>query len=329
MKHSYRMRVASLCAAVMWALVAGGICMAGTQPEFPRPVLKGVHEQSPSLAGKGFALEFTLLPAQSPTGPTLGLFGAVRAGFPFTERYGGRLAGAVQIVAIDPATGRVFHGVPERSGTVPLSPLTDSELRKLGQADAIVDEITAYFNVDLVNHLSLPGGQANWNIFLWLDDHLSPAQTYTLSTPVPEGGGKTPPVEKAKSLRVSAAGQTILKSLEPGSVRFEEAGASRCLSGKYVSGVLRFGREQSGASSPGWITVLSLCGHTRTFRYESAPIPMESRKAEGVRFSFRPKDLAGCRSEDERRFFVVMSGRTISNVLVLERGPSKGRVRGK
>ncbi len=313
------LRRRSVCALFMLGFfIVSASCMAKNPVVFQRSVGKGLQKNSPKLPETGPSLIFKLVAATGPEGPTVGLFGAVRVGQPYASRYGGRLAGAVQVVAVDAATGRVFHGVPERPDTAPLSPLSDEEVARLQKGDAVVESIGTYFHMDLYNHLGLPADTAQWYVFLWLDGLLSEmAQT---PGAVQKGKSQSVSVEKLDTqqsdvLMFSAASASDLQMLQPGAIRLKDRSISE-KSPNTLRGMLRFDPESSDSAK--WISVLSLCRNTREFKSVTRKIPGNIKKLQGIIFEVNTEAWGACSAGDEQVFFTAVSGPFASNVLVME-----------
>ncbi len=151
----------------------------------------GVQPQSPALVPGRLSLDFALVPATSPRGSTTALLAAARLPGRFAEIYGGRIEGAVNIVAIDLRTGAVYHNHAERGGTVPLASVMDPDPRP-APGVARFEQIDSYFNVDLRAQLRLPEHGAKYAVFLWLDDMVSPVRVAKLPGPPPSGREERP-----------------------------------------------------------------------------------------------------------------------------------------
>ncbi|MEZ0227759.1 MAG: hypothetical protein ACAI25_03985, partial [Planctomycetota bacterium] len=82
-----------------------------------------------------------------------------------SEFFGGRVTTALEIVAVDLDSGRVFHRSADRR------PLTAPN-------GAGAPVATGHVNVDLVRHLGLPPERRNYAVFLWLDDLVSNVRAF-------------------------------------------------------------------------------------------------------------------------------------------------------
>jgi hypothetical protein len=149
----------------------------------------GVQPQSPPLAPGRMSLDFALVPARSPLGATVALLGAARLPGRFADIYGGRIEGAVNIVAIDLRTGAVYHNHAEPAGVVPLASVMDPD-PKPAPGVARFEQMDSYFNVDLRAQLRLPPHGARYAVFVWLDDMVSPVRVAKLPGPAQRERGE-------------------------------------------------------------------------------------------------------------------------------------------
>ncbi len=290
-------------------------CKAHTLPDSSSRLPENhVHPRSPSATCKGLDLQFNLVPTGKPSVPGLKLAGKVRAAYPYSERYGGRIKSAVQLIAIDPENGCVYQGTPDRPGTVPLDPLSDREIERHKTDQATVSEIEADFTVDLVRQLNLPAKETQWHIFMWMDDCVTPVKTVRLSGQAKSNSMRECLKGNADSMNLHAADNSLVRMLEPGSIRLELS----CLQGTdcEVRGVYRMRPEDKVAK---WLILFSLCQHSRAFRFRSISVQPYGRKASGITFAFNPSTFAKCASEDARAYFLAVAGDAVSNVLAIER----------
>jgi hypothetical protein len=295
--------------SVILVLVFNTACKAEVTLE--KTIKKGLQEASPVLPETGPALEFKLLSAIGPQGPTIALFAAIRAEHPYASRYGGRLAGAVQVIAVDPQTGRVFHGVPERPGTAPLAPIPDKKIAQQMQGDALVDSIETYFTVDLITCLGLPPDAAKWRVFLWLDDMVSTVKEtpgITSKTDKKPVAAKAP-AQQTDLMSFSSVSDKQVQGFNPGEIRLENKGCD----GKKnrVKGILRFDPETSEC---GWVSVLALCRDTRKMKWVTRKIPADMNKSMGVVFELNPDVWGICNTKDQAVFMTAVCGSTVSRV---------------
>jgi hypothetical protein len=143
-----------------------------------KPTWGDAEPGSPSLPKDGFGIYFTLRPARNKNGPTVAFLGAYRLAGHYGDVYGGRIRGALKIVAINPTTGQVYVNNAERPHSTPLDNITDP--RPKGEDDAERVSVEAHFNVDLCVQLGLPPDKAVYSVFVWLDETTSEVKTLDL-----------------------------------------------------------------------------------------------------------------------------------------------------
>jgi hypothetical protein len=130
--------------------------------------------QSPTISPDVPALEFTVKPAVTQTGePTVAIFAAGLLPGRYAEIYGGRIPGALEIVAIESTTGEVFHNEAQRGHAAPISAVMNPAPTPPGPDEATVESIEVHFAVDLRAHLQLPNRLSRYWVFLWLDEMTS------------------------------------------------------------------------------------------------------------------------------------------------------------
>jgi len=253
-----------------------------------RPLWYGPQPQSPRLREDAFTLDFTLEPARHAGAPTLALLGAARLPGRYARTYGGRIHGAVQIVAIELDSGRLYHAVAERAGAVPLTAAMRADTPPQ-RGEAAIEDLETHFNVDLRAHLGLPAQAANYAVFLWLDEVTSPLRLGRL--PGPQG-------QVAPETRVAGARITLVQPAprtKPAAIRVQVAGA--------VDSML----------------VLALDYRSRALKWRRVPAPRQAPGGGGVGFDLDLSDLLAAGGGSQRTFIVASAGQALSNVLVLSR----------
>ena len=311
---------ANICRLIGAVLVFCVLLFSGCKAETPTDSLSRLSEndESPRLSAvtsKGLHLQFNLVPTGKPLSFGLKLVGKVRAPYPYTERYGGRITSAVQLIAIDPENGCVYHGTSDRPGTVPLDPLSDKDIQRHKNDQATVSEIEADFTVDLIRQLNLPAKETQWHIFMWMDDCVTPVKTVRFAGQVNSNSMQECSKGNVDNIvELHAADHSSIEMLGPGSIRLELS----CLQGRdcEVRGVCRVRPEDMDAK---WLSLFSLCQHSRVLHFRSVPVQPEVCRASGITFAFNPNTFAGCTSEDARVYFLAVVGDAVSNVLVIER----------
>jgi hypothetical protein len=291
--------------------------ISGTPVYGPRP-------ESPPLDPDTFALDFTPRPALSQAGPaTVAVFaGGVLPGR-YGEIYGGRVAGALQIVAIELRSGRVSHRNAERGHTVPLSAAMEPAPAPPAPDEAELESLETYFAVDLRAHLGLPPTAASYGVFLWLDEMTSPVRVVQLpgpegaQTPVLPGAGVTDEgfqFRRTEGTPPAAGVEIVLqqRSVAPGAIRIYGTAAPALLA--------------TAPQAPGsdYFTVLALDYRSRSLKWWSYLVPEYARLARDLAFDFDLLTLLGGpgwldATKPPRKAFVLASARgALSRVLTVE-----------
>jgi hypothetical protein len=116
-----------------------------------------------------------LRPARNGNAATVALFAAAHVPGRMAEVYGGRINGAIEIVAMDSATGRVYFRSGERPGAVPFSAVMDRRTTR-DPHSAPTESADTWLNCDLRAYLELPSQAATYVVLLWLDELTSRVQ---------------------------------------------------------------------------------------------------------------------------------------------------------
>ena len=143
-----------------------------TQPQvrpLPKSPCSGRQPETPDVGEALDVLDLALVPAEGGQGETTAAFGVARVGRDLAETYGGRVAGATAIIAIDSLTGLLYQAIPERVDSVPLVPVLRSPA-ELEAMDAVTSALETCFAVDLGEHLALPPSAGHFTVLLWLDE---------------------------------------------------------------------------------------------------------------------------------------------------------------
>jgi hypothetical protein len=275
--------------------------------QIPSKPVHGLQPNSPALPPRGFAFDFAVWPAVDPSGqPTAALFASARLPGRFADIYGGRMEGAVNIVAIEHQTGRVFHRHAEGGHMVPLAGAMNPNPAPPAPGVAYFESIDTYFAVDLRKQLTLPPGAANYATFLWLDEVASPLRWVQLP------GTQTPP-EPLFPDPAAAAIQFRFTSGSPA------AGAADIVLQRTAADMRVYGAVGPGVASAGAgpLTILALDFRSRTLKWHALPL-------NGLAFDFDLLALFGGPGTFDpgpppRRVFVVAASRgALSRVLVVE-----------
>jgi hypothetical protein len=271
---------------VLWLSTVFLSALLAQELVITRPLWYGQQPQSPPLPEDGFALEFTLRPARNAGAPTVALLAAARLPGRYAGMYGGRINGAIQIVAIELDTGRVYHAPAERPGAVPLALVMDPD-RRPRRGEAAVEDIETHFNADLCAHLSLPPNQATYAVFLWLDELTSPVRLAQL--PGPQGQVAPPPKAADARIVLTLAAPTT----QPGRIRIQ------------------------GAAGPAVLTVLALDYRSRALKWRSVPLPKRALQSGESALDLALNGLLAAPGSPQRTFVVANAGQALSNVLVV------------
>jgi hypothetical protein len=253
-----------------------------------RPLWYGPQPQSPRLRQDAFVLDFKLQPARHAGAPTLALLGAARLPGGYARTYGGRIHGAIQVVAIELESGRVYHAVAERAGAVPLAAAMRADTPPQ-RGEATLEDIETHFNADLRAHLGLPMNPANYAVFLWLDEMTSPLRLARLPGPQ----GQVAPETRAAGARITLV-QPAPRT-KPAAIRVQAAGA--------VDSIL----------------VLALDYRSRALKWQRVPEPKQAPAGGKGGIELDLSDLLAAGGRRQKTFIVASAGQALSNVLVLSR----------
>jgi hypothetical protein len=245
-------------------------------------------------------LWFRLAPAHSPESRTLALLGCARLPGRYADVYGGRVSGAIEIVAIGVATGRVYHATAERAGAPPLAGVMHAVPAPPPKGFARAQSMEVWFNADLRGQLGLPPERGEYFVFLWLDEITSQPVRVTLPGTNSANTATSPSFDNPIGIRwTTAAGRApsdgiSLSSIADGRVRGEASHA-------IVKGA-RF------------LNLFVLDYRSRAFvpRTMAAPQPF------GGAFEIDPNSIPGVAPAAGKRFVMVAAGGVVSNVVTLD-----------
>jgi hypothetical protein len=164
---------------------------ANPTPTLANPVYEP-QDLSPALPEDGYALILAVYPAVNEGKSSAAVYASARVAGRHVNIYGGRLAGAIQIVAVDVERGVVYSRNGERGKPVPLPLAMNPNPQPPVKGVASVESAEVYFAVDLVSHLGLPPQGGVYSVFLWLDEMASqprivelPGERTNLSSTLP------------------------------------------------------------------------------------------------------------------------------------------------
>jgi hypothetical protein len=189
-------------------------------------------------------------PATDPFGDTAALSVRAAASARHEAVYGGRVGSAVEIVAIELRSGRVYARTQDHGEAVPLAAVMDPEAGRDVALDT-VGLLTA-FNVDLAWQLALPPEAGHYAVFLWLDELVSPVRVVEL--PFAEKRPGTPAPAARAAAREAAVTLTAASPPPEDAPALFLKDISAQESGRRVRGALKLGavRERllAGAQQP-------------------------------------------------------------------------------
>lgn len=293
--------------------------MENAQPRtLERPVWYGDEVESPELPEEGEALVFEVGSATGPDGETRVLYGGVRAETELAEMYGGRIAGAALIIAIDELTGAVHHAVPERMDSAPVEPVLHPP-GALEQMDAVTSAIHSHFNVDLCTHLALPPEEGRYRVLLLLDALCSQAKTVA----VPAADVRSPvPVEPTLGAAVLGFGShSGTPELEPGRLQLASGAKELPTRPNGVRVLARIDPDLLTEDDAGQVLLTALLrGHLdRELEWVSWRVPASQLEASDGAFWFEPFRKAHSELQPQRWFAALVVGTAVGAAMVVER----------
>lgn len=221
---------------------------------------------APGWDDRGLFLE--VRPAVTPAGlPTAAALVAYAVDARLNAVYGARLRAAIQVVAVDARTGEARARAAALPDEVPVVATMRPDASP-GADDP--DAVASGFNVDLMAHLALRPVRREHDVFLWLDELVSPLRRVEVPGPDPRDDPRDDPLEGPASLeepdlRVQPVGAAppdgVTLALRPGPDPGATAGAA--LEGTFAV---------AGAA---WLplTVLALSQRTRRVVTRAALLP--------------------------------------------------------
>lgn len=260
----------------------------------------GAQPQSPRIALGRSGVDFALVPATGSEGPTLAFLGAARVSGRYGEVYGGRIEGAVRIVAVDLRTGAMFENHAEPRNAIPLSKALNPDPQPSSSATGN-DQVESYFNVDLRVQLGIPTHAARYAVFAWLDDMMSPVRIAQMSGELLTGRAPKPVDAAAIGVHFGTSAQT------------PPAGEGIALrnDGSRVYGFVAPGARQS------MLRVLALDFRTRSLSSLTFALPKKLSAFDldlSILGGYDPNATGA-----QKTFVLVGWGATWSRVLVVER----------
>jgi len=271
-----------------------------------RQVWPDEHPASPRLAEDTSAIDFALQPARSDEGPTVALLGSYRLLAPYAERFGGRVRAAVQILAIEAAGGRVFHSNATRADAAPFRlPLRQPPAPPdpLGGVFAVA----GHFNVALPEQLGLPGDEATYSVFVWLDELTSPVHVV-----------RTPANPDRRALPAPAPpDQDIVRFETPRRCpRAARGGIALAAAPPAPDGPQLRETARRLSAAPDHLVLLALCASTRHLYAHTFPLP-DAVTGPAIGFEADPLRLIGPAEPAQQLFALAWLGGALSPVAAL------------
>ncbi len=222
--------------------------------------------------------------------------------------YGGRITGAIQIVAVDARSGEVHYREAEPRTGIPLVPRSPEGLM-------LPSAVSGSFGVDLAGHLDLPPERRRYHVFLWLDEMVSPVA-------VVETPGADPEVEAG--VDTPAASPFTLARVPPRTNARGEAqvrlAAARAEDGIRIEGFAHLPRPVD-RDEPAPLVVLGLCDATHRLGGAMEPVRASLEEAITWRFEIGVEHLIPARAEPRRLHVVALAFGVLSPVLSVDLAP--------
>jgi hypothetical protein len=244
---------------------------------------------TPALPEDAFALAFTLVAALD----EVSLHASWRVPGHHARLYGGRVSGAIQIVAVDLRSGRAYARSAEPDHAIPLTPNPPEPGRRGGPIAA-----SGNFSVDLIRHLGLPVEPAVYAVFLWLDELLSPVQLCEVRGPSPRAGAPFAAFGAASAAPEPRAGDVELR-----------------VAGEGLEGVAWL---PGLAGEPGSLTALALFDRPHWTRWRRSSVPVNLARDEEWRFAFGLAPLLPAAGKPTKAFVVAVVEGVLSDVATVE-----------
>lgn len=286
------------------------------------PVWYDRTDASPEISLDAYvSLEFGLAPGVSPLGTTVVLSASYVFGWPYTELYGSQLPAPVVVVAIEAASGKVY--MADLNVTYPYQ--TEVEI-SLGMSDQQANQpgpahnrmrLGGYFNVDLPALLGLPPESGYYQVFLWLDDLVTPIQTIQIPPNEARRGVVPGLYQVTGSNLVTVRQSSQSPTAKVGEIRTDLDTSSRSLR---VYGTLPPGAVQNPptGSAPGnpVLTILAHDRQARSFAWYVATDAYRTMQSQSIgSFDLDPFQIIERPSPAANVFVVTVLGNVRNEVL--------------
>lgn len=297
--------------------------MANGKPiQVPRKIWFDRTDVSPGISPSEFAaLEFALQPGTSTLGTTVVLSASYVLGWPYNEIYGNQLPRPIVVVAIDASSGKAFMSdlnvvYMDETDEAVLVGLSDEDANQAGPTRNVLGT-GGYFNIDLPALLGLPSEAAYYQVFLWLDDLVTPIQT--VQVPANDARrGFTPGLYQVTGSGLVSVRQTSQSpTAKTGEIRTDLDTSSRSLR---VYGTLPPGAVQTPptGSAPGnpVLTILAANRQLRSFAWYVSPDAYRTMQSSNIgSFDFDPFQIIARPEPPANVFVVTVLGNVRNDVL--------------
>ena len=280
------------------------------------------HAHSPAFPQEQVGIHYELLPANSANGPTLAMFASMVASSSLLKRYGGRVTGAIKIIAINPDTGDIFHASAEPEESVPMDIVTRPQPNQTdSNPGPQPTSMKLHFNVDIGAHLSLPSAEQKYTFFIWLDEYVSDNKSATVpANPNRTAGAKNKAFDRGiisfdENQALADANTLKLTSTQLAPTAEETWQRTTQISGN-IPGTL-LSSVTTGKDTQQGFYFLRQCYQSRDMRANFVPINDSCTGGSSCQFTSYLPLLADCGAEPQKIFMLLYSGKTYSDVLTI------------
>lgn len=281
-------------------------------------------DESPPVSSSAIAdLQFRLVAGESSSGPSIALLAAYKLGWPYLDLYGDQIPKPVLVVAIAASTGKAYvsdlnvvHLYIEDDAII--LDISDEQANLPGPVSNRLSK-QGWFNVDLAALLDLPPGSDFYQVFLWLDDLVTPVQTVQVPANSNRGGVGSPSLfQNEVSTLVAVRSSSLSPNATPGEIRTDldfTQGSSFRVYATLPSSVLE-DMPSGGAPGTPVLTVLAFSRQQRTISWSvAADAYAQMKKTSKPNFDFEPFQLIDRPDPPENVYVVTVLGNLINQVL--------------
>jgi len=261
--------------------------------------------ERPETAG----LFFNFVDAGSLSGSTIVIAAVYRVGSPVTDYYGGQLPRPIRVIAVEESTGNVYQADLTEPDHPPVRVLVADRVVEEGGADGSFE--TAYFNFDLATLLKLPGSAGRYQVFLWLDELVSPVRT--IDVPVNWSRGEGQPVTSGPFTAIKFASAAAAPEFKVGGPDLLWGSSIHPAA---VSGFWVVDPGTRKKQSAFWVMLVS--HRDRRFAWVALPTRQISYDQKIVQFHFNVRDLLKMSGHAQKIFALGLSGQGLSGVHVIQ-----------